>query len=357
MMRLFTTGNVLIQTGGTFTDAGFRLDVNGTARVQSNLTVTKGASNFITFDANANGSAPYIQGFFSGSFDGRIRMNQGQNVGRITIASGFDVHNQTASSFAGFYAGSIAITNGLLGITSTGAFQTEINISYSNAGAGVISFRENGVADRGIIGYVNGSAALQIRVNGATNTSNGTLSTLFFSSGNVGIGTSTDVASSILTLASTTKGFLMPRMTTTERNAISSPATGLIVYDTTDNEFDYYNGTAWVGIRSFYSNNGTLTANRTITDGGFTTTFTGSVFLASSTGRVGIGATSDTSYLLSVDGDVRIYGNLRTAQPTGGTAPGVWRLGSTATGTFTMSTTVCVEIEIGGTLYKLATVS
>jgi len=34
-----TTGNLLLQNGGTFTDAGYRLDVNGTARVQSNFTV------------------------------------------------------------------------------------------------------------------------------------------------------------------------------------------------------------------------------------------------------------------------------------------------------------------------------
>jgi hypothetical protein len=38
-LKIFNTGNVVIQNGGTFTDAGFRLDVNGTARVQGNFTV------------------------------------------------------------------------------------------------------------------------------------------------------------------------------------------------------------------------------------------------------------------------------------------------------------------------------
>jgi len=37
-MALFQTGNLLIQNGGTFTDVGYRLDVNGTMRVQSNAT-------------------------------------------------------------------------------------------------------------------------------------------------------------------------------------------------------------------------------------------------------------------------------------------------------------------------------
>lgn len=47
-----------------------------------------------------------------------------------------------------------------------------------------------------------------------------------------------------LQVDSTTKGFLPPRMTTTERNAIEATA-GLIVYNTTDNNLNYYNGTSW----------------------------------------------------------------------------------------------------------------
>jgi hypothetical protein len=41
-LKIFNTGNVVIQNGGTFTDAGFKLDVNGTARVQGNLNVSTG---------------------------------------------------------------------------------------------------------------------------------------------------------------------------------------------------------------------------------------------------------------------------------------------------------------------------
>src|SRR4051812_3508841 len=46
-------------------------------------------------------------------------------------------------------------------------------------------------------------------------------------SGHVGIGTASPAASALLELKSTTLGFLPPRMDTTARNAISSPATGL----------------------------------------------------------------------------------------------------------------------------------
>lgn len=64
--------------------------------------------------------------------------------------------------------------------------------------------------------------------------------------GNVGIGTSTPAASAVLDVTSTTGGALMPRMTTTERNAISSPATGLEIFNTTVGEKQFYDGTRWV---------------------------------------------------------------------------------------------------------------
>ena len=61
----------------------------------------------------------------------------------------------------------------------------------------------------------------------------------------VGIGTTSPDASSALDVTATSKGFLMPRLTTAQRTAISSPATGLQVYDTDTNTFWYYNGAAW----------------------------------------------------------------------------------------------------------------
>jgi hypothetical protein len=48
-----------------------------------------------------------------------------------------------------------------------------------------------------------------------------------------------------LNMNSTTKGFLPPRMTTTQKNAIASPAAGLVVYDSTTNKLQCYNGSTW----------------------------------------------------------------------------------------------------------------
>ena len=70
------------------------------------------------------------------------------------------------------------------------------------------------------------------------------------SSGNLGIGTSSPSASAILDAQSTTKGVRMPNMTTTQKNAISSPAAGLIVFDTTLAKLCVYSGSAWQTITS-----------------------------------------------------------------------------------------------------------
>ena len=61
----------------------------------------------------------------------------------------------------------------------------------------------------------------------------------------VGVGTNDPDASAALDVESTTKGFLPPRMDNAERNAISSPATGLTIYNTEVNCLQWYNGTAW----------------------------------------------------------------------------------------------------------------
>jgi len=68
-------------------------------------------------------------------------------------------------------------------------------------------------------------------------------------SGNLGIGT-TPNASAILDAQSTTKGVRMPNMTTTQKNAIASPAAGLMVFDTTLAKLCVYSGSAWQTITS-----------------------------------------------------------------------------------------------------------
>jgi cytoskeletal protein CcmA (bactofilin family) len=143
-MRMFSTGNLLLQNGGTFTDAGFRLDVNGTARVVGQLTI-----NDFVFNGNVN------IGFFRSTNDWNFfNLSNGSVKYRITGAS------------QGF-----------------------------------------GISDNGY---------------------------------------DTVATSAMLQVNSTTKGFLPPRMTTTQKNAIASPATGLQIYDSTLNRPCFYDGTSWI---------------------------------------------------------------------------------------------------------------
>lgn len=74
-------------------------------------------------------------------------------------------------------------------------------------------------------------------------------SNIYNNGSNIGIGTVTPNASAALEVNSTTKGFLLPTMTQTQRNAISTPATGLLIYQSDNTPgFYYYNGSAWTAI-------------------------------------------------------------------------------------------------------------
>ncbi len=66
---------------------------------------------------------------------------------------------------------------------------------------------------------------------------------------NVGIGSTTPVPSAVLEVSSTTQGFLFPRMTSTQRLAINSPATGLMVYQINGREGVYiFKSFGWVQV-------------------------------------------------------------------------------------------------------------
>ena len=76
------------------------------------------------------------------------------------------------------------------------------------------------------------------------------LSSIITNAQSVAINTDGSIANSsaLLDIKSTTKGMLVPRMTTAQRTAIASPATGLLVYDTDANSFWFYNGTNWADL-------------------------------------------------------------------------------------------------------------
>jgi len=185
-MRIFSNGNIAI---GTTTDAGYKLDVNGTARVS---TLTTGS---------ASSSADAIYSFVGTARRGLVLRNDNNNT-------------QSAIAF-----------NNLIS-----------NVYYS------ASFGLHGIGGSTDLVTCFGNGGLS-----------GTLSHILASNGDFKItgtglfgSTGTPNASAVLEASSTTKGFLPPRMTNAQMVAIATPAAGLVVYDTTNNKLNVYDGTNWV---------------------------------------------------------------------------------------------------------------
>ena len=62
--------------------------------------------------------------------------------------------------------------------------------------------------------------------------------------GSIGVNGVPD-SNAVMDLQSTTKPFMPPRMTTTQRDAVSSPQAGMTIYNSTTNVLNFYNGSAW----------------------------------------------------------------------------------------------------------------
>lgn len=98
---------------------------------------------------------------------------------------------------------------------------------------------------------------------------------LGISKAQVGINILNPDSSAVLHLESSSKGFLPPRLTTAQRNSITRPAQGLIIFNTTDSFLQYYTGECWLNayqrscnecefIMSLSSTSGTI--DRTLVD-------------------------------------------------------------------------------------------
>ena len=134
----------------------------------------------------------------------------------------------------------------------------------------------------------------------------GTLSSIYFDTnadGYYSLGlavgkTSAPVTTAILELSSVSRGLLLPRMTTAQKNAISTPATSLLLYDTDLATFQYYSGSAWTSLGGGGGISGSGTAGQ-VTYWSGTSAVTGSsnLFWDNTNARLGIGTSSPTTQL------------------------------------------------------------
>jgi hypothetical protein len=234
-----TTGNVLINTT---TDDGFRLDVNGTARVSGNATISlnQNAATQINISNTTSGSsASPILNLTSDVASGIFQFGKQSTLTNvyktIGVKDGFIYNGSTG--------GDISTGNFAINTTTDAGYKLDVNGTARVSGVLTCG---NNVTAANFIGNIRSDLFL---------TSNGGFY-IFQSSGATGnakfnqfvsIGTNNEpVASAALDVVSTTKGFLPPRMTTTQKNAIASPATGLMVYDNVLNRPCFYDGTTWI---------------------------------------------------------------------------------------------------------------
>jgi hypothetical protein len=233
-MRLQYSGNLLI---GTTTDAGFRLDVNGTAKVNE-IVVDNGVANTRTrltdsalqfsrlSDGTYNPSISRLQsagGLLYEGYDGGHKFIRGG-----TVLAHIDVSNRG-------YSGS-----GYLGVTN---IATRNIFTGGNDSLSLYSDAASGSAD-GII-FDRGTRSVTAVHSITTWKAAGVEKGRFTQGGSLLINTTTDVPSAIVNVNSTTQGFLPPRMTNTEMLAIATPAEGLVVYDLTNRKLCCYDGATW----------------------------------------------------------------------------------------------------------------
>jgi hypothetical protein len=220
--------------------------VNGTARVTG-----VGATNATTAFTVRNSSGTNI---FTAQDESGISLNS------FTDSAGINFQNANSTRFQIRQGNATLNFSGTA--TSNGGFNFTNNVLNSDGrnkaslvsiNAPTISFSSGTNNYRGInLDYTvhtsgGTNTVVGLRINPTLNSLTGTTHyAIQTTMGGVLINSTSPNATAVLQADSTTQGFLPPRMTTTEKNAIATPATGLQIYDNVLNRPCFYDGATWI---------------------------------------------------------------------------------------------------------------
>ncbi len=192
--------------------AASKLTING-----GNLSVSPGGTNytFLVQDASSAGNV--------------VLRNASNAIGVDIWAGGVSTFSEDVRSSKFFRAGSAGSIGAFLAENTSGNTVTSVTV---DSGAGSVFVYDSG-----------GTGKIQLW--------GGAGGSFFTTPVGIGIPVNTNAnAASVLELASTTKGLLLPRMTTVQKNAISGPVAGLVIYDTDLNKICVYTGAGWETVTS-----------------------------------------------------------------------------------------------------------
>jgi hypothetical protein len=233
-MRINASGNVSVATtADTFRLHAYHATADCVVTSQGRASSLGGSGKAsVQLDVDGTGGFALQTDSTSGTRLFRLISNSGYGLGETTalaVMSGGNVGIGTTSPFT-----VLSTAKTITGGNPATSGSTDDNVIARFAG-GVVAFDIGGTA--------GGAQWIQPRAfnNFATNYN----LLICPNGGSLAVGTTSPSAAAKLDVASTTQGFLPPRMTTAQRDAISTPPAGLVIYNTSTNVLNFYNGSAW----------------------------------------------------------------------------------------------------------------
>ncbi|MEZ4910782.1 MAG: FISUMP domain-containing protein [Saprospiraceae bacterium] len=229
------TSTILGATGDVSFAAGFETTASG------HFSTAFGIDSDATGEASLAANRSWAAGLRSAAF------NEAQAHGKNSFATGNGYVGDTGTNAAGISGG------GAFGVNTAALGEGTHAVAFSSTAVG--RYNEGGFNTSNRTSWVDTDPLFMIGNGTADNARSNAL--LVQKNGKMSIGPAAPAPSSILDIQSTTAGFLPPRMTLAQRNAIAAPAEGLMISCTdcsTKGLHQYING-AWQAMTSSNTGN------------------------------------------------------------------------------------------------------